>query len=381
MPNIPTNGVQFWISGTNGTPAANYLQGCLYANIVDTNYVSHPIFSAKNLLTTNAYQHVALTYNTNTGIATLYLNGTNVASTNLGVFMPKTDGDLLLGWDMSYYTNNFFGGRMDEMSVYARALSDAEISAIYHASADTTNRLIGKFDPAITPAVGLSEAPVSFGGSSSVIFGLNEQWSQNSYTFTATSNSMPLTITGLEPGILLDAFGVSEAPLTNLYYMPEQSLASLGGTAAAGNWELQVWDNRVGAFVTNVNQLVNWQLSITLVSNAVVSASLPPQTPVSTTVPSGQIVYYSVTVPPWAHAATNILVSSSLPVDLLFDQTAVPNGTLPGDITMLSGQNQRHWTADSGYQRNAPAVARTDLLSRRSQQRRARGLGGAGSGL
>ncbi len=145
---IPTNGVQFWISGTNGTPGnTNVLQGCLYANIVDRNYVSHQIFSAPGLLTNNIYQHVALTYNTNSGIAALYLNGTNVATTNLGVFAPKTDGDLLIGWDMSHYTNNYYGGEMDEMSVYARSLSDAEIFGIYNVSASSTNRLVGKFDP------------------------------------------------------------------------------------------------------------------------------------------------------------------------------------------------------------------------------------------
>jgi alpha-tubulin suppressor-like RCC1 family protein/subtilisin-like proprotein convertase family protein len=319
---IPTNGVQFWISGTNWTPGeSNLLQGCLYANIVDTNYVSHEIFSAAGLLSTNVYQHVALTYNTNSGIAALYLNGTNVATTNLGVFVPKTDGDLLLGWDMSRYTNNFYGGQMDEMSLYSRALSLAEINAIYNVSASTTNRLMGKFDPAVTPAVGLAEALVAFGPNTNVIYGVNNQWSVNSFTFTATSNSMPLTISGIKPGILLDSFAVNEASEANLYYLPEQALESLAGNPAAGNWTLQVWDNRAGAYVTNVAQLVNWQLSFVLESNAVVSASLPPQTPVATTVPSGQIVYYSVTVPEWAHFATNILVSSSQPVDLLFFNT------------------------------------------------------------
>ena len=188
---IPTNGVQFWISGTNWTPGAtNTLQGCLYANIVDTNSVSHWIYSAPGLLTTNVYQHVALTFNTNSGVAALYLNGTNVATSNLFTaglsFVPKTGGDLLLGHDMTLYTNNFFGGEMDEMSVYGRALSLAEIHAIYDVSALTTNRLIGKFDPAITPAVGLAEALVTFGSSSNLIYGVNNQWEVNSFTFTAT---------------------------------------------------------------------------------------------------------------------------------------------------------------------------------------------------
>lgn len=343
VPMIPTNGVQFWFSGTNWTGSTNYLQGALVANIVDTNYVSHWIFSPTGLITTNVFQHVALTFNTNSGIAALYLNGTNVATSNLyagGVsFVPKTDGDLLIGWDMSLYTNNYFSGLMDEMSLYGRALSDAEINGIYSVSADTTNREVGKFDPTVTPATGLAEAQVTFGSSSSIIYGVNDQWLVNSYTFTATSNSMPLTITGLEPGILLDSFSLEEAPETNLYYLPEQTLDSLVGDSAGGDWTLQVWDNRTGADVPNLGQLVNWELSFVLASNALVAASLPPETPVNSTVTPGQFVYYSVTVPAWAHEATNILVSSSEPVNLFYyAPTNVPDGNNPVDIPMLLNQ-------------------------------------------
>ncbi len=351
--NIQTNGVQFWISVTNtpGTTNAAFVNsnGCLYANIIDTNYVSHEIFSAPGLLQSNVYQHVALTYDTNSGIAMLYLNGTNVATTNFGApFVPKTDGDVLLGRDMSPNTNNYYGGLMDEMSIYRRPLSGSEIEAIYQVSAFATNGTTGKFDPTITPAVGLSEAAVIFGTTSNVIYGLNNQWEQNSYTFTASSNSMPLRITGLEPGILLDNFAVAQAPLTNLYYLPEQTLAALTGTSALGDWSLQVWDNLNNAAVTNLSQLLSWQLSFILESNSPVAASLPPEAPVSSTVPAGQTVYYYVPVPSWAHFATNILVSSSVPVDLLFNPTNLPSASNPGnpgDQTLLTASTRGASTA------------------------------------
>ena len=335
---IQTNGVQFWLSVTNSRPdGTNFIAGTggLYANIMDTNFVSHEIYSATNLLSTNVYQHVALTYDTNSGLAALYLNGTNVAVTNLGVFVPKMDGDVLLGRDLTLYTNNYFAGAMDEVSIYKRALSGAEITAIYRASATATNGLTGKFDPSVTPAYGLAEAAVVFGSNSNVIFGVNNQWEVNSYTFTATSNSMPLRITGLEPGILLDNFAVSEAPLYNLYYLPEQALSSLAGSTANGNWQLQVWDNRVGAYVTN-SSLVSWQLSFVLESNSPIAAALAPQTPTASTVGPGQIVDYSVTVPSWANFATNILVSSDQPVDLFFNQNTPPTGTVPPDTQLLA---------------------------------------------
>jgi len=345
---IQTNGVQFWVSVTNSMPGGtNQLvstNGCLYANLIDTSNVWHEVYSAPGLIQSNVFQHVALTFDTNSGLAMLYLNGTNVATTNLfmpgGVFapfVPKTDGDVLLGRDMTLCTNNYFGGEMDEMSIYKRALSGAEIAAIYRLSATATNGLTGKFDPSVTPEPGLAEAEVVFGTTSNLIFGVNNQWEQNSYTFTATSNTMPLRITGVEPGILLDNFAVSEAPLTNLYYLPEQSLNdALTGTQANGDWQLQVWDNRVGAYVTNFSSLVNWQLNFILVSNAQISATLMPQTPTASTVGPGQTVYYQVNVPAWAKLATNILVSSDVAVDLLFNPTNLPTGSNPGDQTLLT---------------------------------------------
>jgi subtilisin-like proprotein convertase family protein len=340
---IQTNGVQLWISVTvtNDITSSN---SCLYANLVDTTNGSHIIYSASGLVQSNVYQHVALTYSTNSGLAALYYNGTNVATTNLGVFVPKTTGDVLLGRDMSRATNNFYGGKMDEMSIYRRCLSASEIAAIYHISALSTNRNVGKFDPSITPALGLAEARVSLGGLTNIILGANNIWQSQSFSFTATTNSLPLQITGMEPGMLLDSFSVAEAPLGNLYYLPEQSLDSLIGTSAYGTWTLEIWDNRAEAFITNSDQLLSWQLQIVLQTNTLPTVALPPQETTTITVPPGLIVYLTVDVPSWANFATNVLVSATAPVDLLFNQTNPPTGSNPNDFTFLTNSTGGSYT-------------------------------------
>jgi subtilisin-like proprotein convertase family protein len=344
---IQTNGVQLWISVTNSPGTTNLLvssNGCLYANLVDITNGSHEIYSAPGLIQSNVYQHVALTYSTNSGLAALYYNGTNVARTNLGVFVPKTTGDVLLGRDMSRLTNNFYGGKMDEMSIYRRCLSASEIAAIYHISALSTNRNVGKFDPSITPALGLAEARVSLGGLTNIILGANNIWQSQSFSFTATTNSLPLQITGMEPGMLLDSFSVAEAPLGNLYYLPEQSLDSLIGTSAYGTWTLEIWDNRAEAFITNSDQLLSWQLQIVLQTNTLPTVALPPQETTTITVPPGLIVYLTVDVPSWANFATNVLVSATAPVDLLFNQTNPPTGSNPNDFTFLTNSTGGSYT-------------------------------------
>ncbi len=93
----PTNqtspGVQFWLGLTNG-PAS------LTADLWDTNSQPHLITTVPLALTNGGWQHVALTYNTNSATAVLYTNGQAAATmqfpTNL---VPRTSGDLYLGYD------------------------------------------------------------------------------------------------------------------------------------------------------------------------------------------------------------------------------------------------------------------------------------------
>ncbi len=329
VPLLQTNGVQFWISVTNIPGTTNTIvasNGCLYANLVDTTNGSHIFFSPPGLVQSNVFQHVALTYNTNSGIANLFYDGTNVASTNLGVFIPKTTGDVLLGKDMSLLTNNFYGGLMDEMSIYRRALSDAEIWTIYNVSASTTNGVTGKFDATVTPASGLAEAFVDLGGNTNTLYGVNQQWEQYSYTFIATSNSLPVTITGLEPGMLLDQFGVSQAPVTNFYYFPEQSLDELNGDSAFGNWTLQIWDNRTDSLLPPNGVLDSWVLQLVLQTNTPSLLTLNPNSPLNITIPPGEIVPLLINVPDWATQATNLIDSDTGPVNVFYNPSQPPTG-------------------------------------------------------
>ena len=339
--NLQPNGVQFWISVTNVPGQTNLIMtnsGCLFANLVDATNGSHIIFSAPGLVQSNMFQHVALTYDTNSGMANLYYDGTNVASTNFGtVIIPKTTGDVLLGKDMSLETNNYYGGQMDEMSIYSRALSDAEIQAIYHVSAFTTNRLIGKFDPTITPPESLAEAQVAVAGMTNVILGNNTTWQLGDFSFETQSNSLPVQIAGIEPGMLFDAFNISEAPLGNLYYQPEQSLDDeLKGQPANGTWTLEIWNTRDNTLATNA-ALLSWQLQMVLQTNTLPPVTLGAQEPTTVTVLPGQTISLAINAPSWASVATNILVSSTLPLNVFFNQTNPPIGSVPPDTFLFSG--------------------------------------------
>jgi hypothetical protein len=124
-----TIGLQFWICITGlGGPRS------IFASLPDTSGISHYVASAANVLTTN-YQHVAMTYDKNSGVAKIYLNGTVVASQNVGSFTPRTVFPLWIGSRPSGPgQGSFFKGIIDELSVYKRALTDSEIAAIVNAA-------------------------------------------------------------------------------------------------------------------------------------------------------------------------------------------------------------------------------------------------------
>ena len=106
----------------------------LYANIADVSGLGHQLFGNQNVLS-GVWQHVALTYDKTTGTGLLYLNGAVIATNNFGAFTPQTSFPLNIGRRTAFNVgwNDTFNGGIDELSLYNRALSAAEITEIYGA--------------------------------------------------------------------------------------------------------------------------------------------------------------------------------------------------------------------------------------------------------
>jgi hypothetical protein len=118
-------GVQLWINEHNS----------LNANLVDTDGHDHVVETAADVVLDQEFQHVALTYDKESGVATIYHNGVAAQSAALGTFTPQTSTDLNLG------ARTFppegpeakFVGRLDEAAIFNRALAESEIGSIYTA--------------------------------------------------------------------------------------------------------------------------------------------------------------------------------------------------------------------------------------------------------
>jgi hypothetical protein len=126
---IVTQGVSLYLTRSPGVPRTSFSL-VWEANLLDAQNQPHVIRSPAGLATVGNWQHVALTYDKVSGTAALYFNGNPVTQTNLGTFTPKTTRDLYLGYQspspLPRYEDK---SAMDEVSLYSRALSAAEIRA------------------------------------------------------------------------------------------------------------------------------------------------------------------------------------------------------------------------------------------------------------
>jgi len=305
-------------------------------------------------LTLNVWSHVAGVYDGQAGMLKLYVNGVLQASKTtttvpFGPLIPSDNPTLSLGGE----DNGGFAidADIDEISLYGRALTGSEIKAIYN---DGT---AGKYNLGLPFPQNLAEAQFVLGGTTNLLLGSNTGWTTNSITFVATNTTTTISFSGLEPGLLLDAFTMSGTITTtnyttntvvggfNQYYQPEQSLDPLidppangtGVPGEAGDWRLEVLDNRAGA--TNpVPVLDSWQLEFEFANTNFTIPNVPisiTNGPVTNTLPPGAIQWYLIATPTNAILATNSLLFSTLPINMWWSTNVPPTITNPTDVEML----------------------------------------------
>jgi Concanavalin A-like lectin/glucanases superfamily/Immunoglobulin domain len=175
--------------------------GELYANIPDAYGNWHQLSSPGGVVASNVFQHVALTYDQASGVATIYCNGQIVGQQNIGGFTPRTGYDLYLGRRAAPAgEETSFAGLIDEPAVYNRALSQDEITAIYNAG--SSGKCPGPWPPSIISQP--ANQSVTEGGSASFSVAatgtrpLSYQWTFNGKKI-ANATSATLTLTNLHP--------------------------------------------------------------------------------------------------------------------------------------------------------------------------------------
>lgn len=84
--------------------------------------------------------HYAVTFNSTTGATVMYKNGSSVAVTNVVAFssgaLMNTTTDFLIGASQNSGTKDtFFDGLLDEVGIWSKVLTGAEVTELYNAGA------------------------------------------------------------------------------------------------------------------------------------------------------------------------------------------------------------------------------------------------------
>ena len=291
-------------------------------------------FGVTGVIAYNTWNHVAAVFDQPAGTRRLYVNGALVGTRTQSPFnvFAGVSNAAIGAWPRSSTSLDApFQGRIDELTLYSRALTGAEIEAIHAAGA------AGK--------CGMLSPPANCAASGAVVFVPNlvtnrfngtTDWQTNSLSFIASVNGTQLGVApdNGESGVLLDSFTLTEFPGPR-YVLPEESLKALVDEKAEGLWRLEIIDTRVGGTNDVPPELISWQLRFVFQNDIPIPGVLPPGVPQTNTVPAGFIAYYVVDVPGWANFATNSLLFASASVNVLFNQNTPPFGTNFGDYLLL----------------------------------------------
>ena len=212
-----TDGCEFWADADNS----------LYVNIKDTSGNGHTFQTAGGVINSNVWQHVALTYDETSGQMNMYVNGNVVGSANFGNFTPQTTYPVNLGQRTGQVIGDgdTYAGMMDELSLYNRALSSNEITAIYNAGS------AGKCRSSSAPPVIVTQPTnetvavgetASFTVAASSTSALSYQWTFDGTDLTGANNAA-LTLTNVQP----DQAGTYAVVVANVYGSIVSSNATL----------------------------------------------------------------------------------------------------------------------------------------------------------
>jgi hypothetical protein len=228
-----SNGVNFFANVTFGGAVGPWN---LYANL-RVGATDHIVSSPRNIIQPHVWQFVVLTYDKSSGLATLYVNNSQVAQQNFGPITPITNTDLNIGHRQPFSFNGVgqFTGGIDEVGIYNRALNLSEIDGLSYQNGEGMNNVYGNrigtaLDPATKLANGGDGIVISnsffnqvgnpFGGAPNVIAGNTGRGvyitGSASWLNSVDGNSIGTDVTGtVQQGNGSDGVRISEGAYDN----------------------------------------------------------------------------------------------------------------------------------------------------------------------
>lgn len=85
-----------------------------------------------NLFFNNEWKHVVATYDSSSARMIVYVNGIKIAERIRSIYTQSCISGLYLSVGSQYGTKRFFKGKIDDIRIYDRAITEGEVLALYH---------------------------------------------------------------------------------------------------------------------------------------------------------------------------------------------------------------------------------------------------------
>lgn len=155
---------------------------------------------------------------------------------------------------------------------------------------------------------------------------LGSGWYRQSYLFKAPSATtlIEFRTPAAAAAYAVDDVTIEEAdPPLNAYFRPEESLDSLVGERALGDWQLEVTDSRLGPTDTEIGDF-EWRLEIVYARPSIEAVRLTNDVPYFGTVTGNEVRYFYVEVPSCATLSSNVLAGELGSLMLFGDRDGLP---------------------------------------------------------
>jgi len=254
----------------------------------------------------------------------VYLDGQLAGSKLLTADLANavTDAPIRIGTDDPDAAGGF-SGALDEVTLYNRALTQAEAAQIYNLGP------LGK-----GPIDGRADTVVNVVGHALMQFASDTAWRTNTMTFLAKTNTATVDIYAADPGAILDSIELRRTP--SVYYLPEEPLKPFIGQRGKGDWVLEVTDRRVGATNLLSPEVISWKLDLSFAPPLIPAVRLTNGVPYTNVIAQGEARYFYVDVPRSATRATNTLTADQ-GLDLWYNEAGAPQfAATNGDYQLLT---------------------------------------------
>src|SRR4030095_12974353 len=191
--------------------------------------------------------------------------------------------------------------------------------------------------------------PGQTGASGTNVLGFAPQGQDSVYqisrTLLHTSNAVTVSLTASNLQGLPDEFwGIDNFTVTAInkitnspicgFYLPEETIKPLFGETGAGQWKLEVWDNRTGGVLSD-GVLLAWRLNFTFVNENPTAITLTNGLAYCANLDTNETKFFQVFVPISAKGVTNTVFAGG-DVSLVFNQYELPAGQDPPDTFFLN---------------------------------------------